>query len=175
MPGKSKAFDKPTINAAHKTESAKVARLLSETSSSKRSGMSLEMCKIIEQSALDADRQRHACRTIDEACAKLDRGVHPLEGLKPPPTCAPCGGSKGGTHHFLCQKRVLQPSAPEKGVRASIVSKFQAAWRARQHALQQVRIHALSTPGHACYSAAPQDGRLLIAFSRVAHSCPFAY
>lgn len=139
MPG-NKAFDKPSVNASHKAESKKVALSLTERSAAGRSAMALELCTVIEKSALDAERQRQACRAVDEACAKLGRGVHPLDGLRPPLSCAPCGGRTGGTHHFLCMARKLMPSQPERGVRTAVVSKLQAAWRARQHALQKVRL-----------------------------------
>lgn len=138
MPSKGKAFDKPTHNALHKAESVKVARMITEKAASERDGVALECCTLIEKSALDSERQRQACRAIDEACAKLGRGDNPLCGLRPPDSCAPCGGRSGGTHHFLCQARKLQPTAPEKGVRMACVARLQAAWRARQHALQEV-------------------------------------
>ena len=71
-------------------------------------------------SRLDTDRRGDAHRAISQACKKLRDGKNPLEGLKPPADCAPCHGRKGGTHHFLCAKRVRNPSPEEVRARDKV-------------------------------------------------------
>ena len=99
-----------------------------------------------DKSALDEDRKRQARAAIDEASPKLASGANPLDGLKPPPSCSSCGGSHGGTHHFLCLGRKYAPKSPEKGVRVAVFDLFRAAWRRHQYALQQVRLRRASLP-----------------------------
>ena len=137
--GKGKAFEKPNDNYEHKSAMHKVAQSLADKAGSKREGLALECCKFIEDSTLPPERKPAAKQAVDVACAQLAQGRHPFEGLRPPSSCGPCKGSHG-THHFLCQKRVQLPAQPEKAVRTAVTVKLQAAWRARQYELQQVRI-----------------------------------
>lgn len=140
--GKGKAFEKPTCNSEHKSASQKEARRLADDASNTGDTLASSLRMLVKQSGMTDERKAQASKEIVAVCAKLARGEQPLEGLRPPPKCGPCHGHTGQTHEFLCLARKQQPAEPEKGVRATILSKIGAAWRAQQHALQLVRAHA---------------------------------
>jgi len=137
--GKGKAFEKPTCNSEHKSASQKEARRLADDASNTGDTLASSLRMLVKQSGMTDERKAQASKEIVAVCAKLARGEQPLEGLRPPPKCGPCHGHTGQTHEFLCLARKQQPAEPEKGVRATILSKIGAAWRAQQHALQLVR------------------------------------
>ena len=130
MPDKGRAFDKPGINYLHKAGSAKAAQTKAAVAASKRATeLSKEIAGRIEASKISEERKQHALRAADEALSRLQNNVDPLSDLMPPPGCKVCAGNVKGTHHFLCRKRSLMPSGPERSLRSVVMSKLGAAWR----------------------------------------------
>ena len=80
MPHKGNAFNKPTVNASHKSEVRKMMQH-TEKAGAGRSGLAKELADIIEASAMNSERQGRACRAVDEAVTKLERDDPPLGGL----------------------------------------------------------------------------------------------
>ena len=78
---------------------------------------------------MEDKRKQHALKVIDEALERLSNGVDPLSELKPPPGCHVCAGNVKGTHHFLCRKRALEPTGPERPLRTFVFYKLGSAWR----------------------------------------------
>ena len=114
------------------------ARLAAGRDALKRDALSQELCNIVETSKLDSRRKSHACKVIQHACERLNDGNNPLDGLRPPPSCAACAGNVHGTHHFLCLGRKLEPGAIERKVRQVVLTKLGSAWRKHQYEVQSV-------------------------------------
>lgn len=130
MPAKGQAFDKPGINYLHKAGSAKAAQIKAALAKSQRATeLSTEITKRVEAAKIEDKRKQHALKVIDEALERLSNGIDPLSELKPPPNCKVCAGNVHGVHHFLCRKRINEPSGPERPLRTFIFYKLGSAWR----------------------------------------------
>ena len=138
MPGKGHALDKFEVNEKHKKAKREQAQAAAAALSP--SG-ALEVCcfRCINTSDLSDARKADAQRAVREASDKILKGVNPFTGLHPPPKCAPCNGTTGGTHHFLCRKRERQPGQQEQRVRAQVERELRKAYNEKCNADQTVR------------------------------------
>ena len=133
---KGHAFDKPTCNKSFKLESRKIAKAAAAKQPTDE--LEKECCAIIAQHehGLGEDRANAARAELSSLVGTLRSGINPLSALKPPPTCRPCSGSKGGTHKLFCLGRKQQPAVDETKARQAIFPRFRRAWVEQQHARQ---------------------------------------
>ena len=140
MPQKGNAFDKLTVNVQHKMAVREQARLVADKSAATKDILKMSLREIVDaDDDFPSHRKRDVYVAIDQAMKKLGRSENPLDGLKPPPSCAPCHGHTGGTHHFLCESRKLQPTLVERRVRDAIRAKLTEFWKEWQALSDQVR------------------------------------
>ena len=128
MPGKGKAFDKPTVNAHHKQAVRAQAQLFATVAAGNNDPLLKELSDMVMASNVSDMRQRAALESIRQAVRKLRDGKDPESGLRPPPDCAACDG-KHKPHHFLCLKRSLPPPEAELKLKKQVQKRLRAAFR----------------------------------------------
>ena len=146
MPGKGKAFDKPTVNQHHKQAVKAQAQLFAAVAAGNDDKLFKELSQAVtENDKLSQERQRAALQSICEAVRKLRSGKDPESGLRPPPDCAACDG-KHKPHHFLCLKRTLPPPPAENELKRKVQKKLRSEWREHLYKEQSVstRFHGAS-------------------------------
>ena len=110
--------------------------------------MSKEIASRIEGAKISEERKHDALKAADEALARLASNIDPLSELMPPPGCKVCAGNVKGTHHFLCRKRSLMPSGPERVLRSLVMNKLGVAWR--EHLYQQSNASNTAVSAYPC-------------------------
>ena len=122
------AFSKGfAVNGVFKAEVRKAAQQQATLQAGPRH---LQWCVPVRSSALEGERKQQCCEDIKDCVRKFERGMNPLSGLNTPPRCKACAGQKGGTHHFLCEKRQRLPGAEERVVRDRVRHIIAEDWRA---------------------------------------------
>ena len=93
MPVKGHAFDKPSVNALHKEEVKRLAKLASANESEPREGIEAELFARINESNMGEARKKDARDAVTHAVNKLLVNVDPLSGYSPPDSCRACTGA----------------------------------------------------------------------------------
>ena len=133
MPLNGNALEKPTVNAAHKSEVRKLAQQLAGHSKGLSAAMKDQLQEIkeaIAMSGLGTERSKDAEKEVVAALKKIELKIDPLAGLSPPPSCRPCHGQTGGTHLFLCCAPPRKPSVIEQNIKDKVIDKLGHLFRA---------------------------------------------
>ena len=143
MPLKGTAFEKPGINAAHKSAVREQARLREAAARMTGDAFLQGLASHVEGSGLSDGRKKQAVQEVKVAVEKMKAGIEPLTDLKKPGSCHVCEGSTHGTHLFLCQTRKLRPGKVELPIKEHVESQLKKLWRTMLSEAQKVRHHPL--------------------------------